>query len=229
MRVEVTTSKRTRLAMLLVLACASSLWASSALAAPWADPRLDAVSSEVAGRPVTVRCETDESAWQTILAQWGFPNLGGFADIPRSTNYLSADTCIYVKDALESGPGALGAFHGSALLTLLHEAVHQRAGTFNCSASPDALCEGHTDCAALALIPKYVESFFGIHRTVTETWTEYRYKRVRVRIKGKLRWVRRRVAVRRSRELENEVYNAVVAGAERAHRTLPPPYNISCS
>jgi hypothetical protein len=221
---------RTRLAVVVLFLLLASAVPAGALGAVWADARLDAVSSEVAGRPVRVQCDTDEAAWQAVLAQWRLPGrIAGFADIPNSIDYLSADVCIYLQDALESGPGSLGRSHGWALLVLVHEAVHQRGGAFNCSRSPDPLCEGYTDCAALALVPKYVGSFFGVRKTVTETWTEYRYKRVKIKVRGKVKWVRRRVAIRRSEEVENAVYEGVMDGAQRAHDTAPPPYNMTCT
>jgi hypothetical protein len=181
------------------------------------DSRLDAASSEVAGKPVTVHCETSQTEWVVLIARFGVrAPAGGFAIIGQSTNYLAPPYCLTLRQLLRSGsPADWSGLPGWALLALLHEAVHQRG----------ILDEGITDCMALALVRRYAISLLGMPERVAETRVVYRRKRVKV--KG--RWVWRRVAVRVRVLVANPELARVVAQAEQAHVTSEPPYNRDCT
>ena len=134
-------------------------------------PALEQAASEVAGRPVEVRCPST-SEWPATTAD---PSLRGFTRFKDGAPMFVAlrpDVCwtliLLVVDpdgrrgGLRMNPWVGGiAGQGAALLTLAHEAVHMTG----------LRDEGLTECRALAHLPE-IASKFGARTT---TLVEYAY------------------------------------------------------
>ncbi|HUP02062.1 MAG TPA: hypothetical protein VM737_11145, partial [Gemmatimonadota bacterium] len=120
-------------------------------------PTLDAIASEVAGKPVTAWCETSDIEWNDAIARaFGVRGelLNGFTWISQPVVYLAPRVCIPLRIAFDHGYRDVGSYHLSrAMLVLIHEAVHQR-GVEN---------EAETDCTALELLPNVARAYFGYH------------------------------------------------------------------
>jgi hypothetical protein len=102
----------------------------------------------------------------------------------------------------------------SALLTLAHEAVHQRGVTD----------EGVTDCTALPLVPGLATKFFGIPATVEQTVTATKTIVVRIGKRSK----RVRVSYAKTKSVPNPYLTKLEADAVRWHRLGGPAYQGNC-
>ena len=149
----------------LVLACAAGLLtAGTASAANWSDGRLDAVASQIAGKPVRVHCEDSWYEWinagEEAGEDWSYVN--GFTALVEPVVYINPGRCETLHALLELGPRGVGVFHAAgAVKTLVHEAVHQR-GVTN---------EGETDCTALSLVDDVAVRSCGYKRTERVAYT----------------------------------------------------------
>jgi hypothetical protein len=145
---------------------------STAQAANQPHPTLDAIASEVAGRPVTVWCETDEGEWLALTK--GRTGVTGFARFGDTIAYVAPSRC----GALHAGlAGTATLFDlGRSLLVLLHESLHLRG----------IRDEGETDCTALGLVKTYAVRYFGFAELATEERVVERWVRVKRRV-----WVKR--------------------------------------
>jgi hypothetical protein len=207
---------RCLLAIVLLVTCVSTAQAANA-----PNARLNAASTEVAGKPATVWCESDEAAWTALLNEFqviGFTTgePWGFAVFQTSTAYLHPDVCLTLRAVINAGAPSDWLVHMSwALHAFLHESVHLRG----------IRDEGITDCIALSLHRRYAVSLLGIPETVTYSWVTY--KRRRVKVRGKWRW--KRVPVRHKVVVPNPQLDELQQEVEAIHRIAPPPYNRDCA
>lgn len=194
----------------LLLSLASFLlYSGSAGAGNYADPRLDAVASEVAGKPVQVWCETSIIDWVTI----GAGNYSGFTFIGIPIVYIAPRQCETLH-ALLSRENIGSYYAASAILTLAHEAVHQR-GVLN---------EGETDCLALPLVPTLAVKHFGIPATVTVNTVVRSLRLLRVKTK----WVRVFDTKLVAKIVPNPFLALITRDALRWHKSKPAEYQGNC-
>ena len=190
-----------------------------ASAGNWSHPTLDAVASEVAGKPVSVWCETHWSEWihlgDDFGEDWSF--LDGFTVLSQPIIFISPSHCLTLHAILDRED--VGSFlAASSLLTLAHEAVHQR-GIQN---------EGETDCTALPLVPGLATRHLGIPATISESRTSSRWKRVTRVVQGKRVTVRVRVTTVTYATVPNPYLARLADAALRYHRAAPPEYQGNC-
>jgi hypothetical protein len=192
-------------ATLCAFLLAAAIAPAPAFAANRSSARLDAVAADVAGHPVTVWCETSWASWLTTVAAEdpgsgvAAEDVNGFTTMDRPVVYVSPRQCETLSAATEFGHQRVGSYYlASAMLTLVHEAVHQRGVTD----------EGVTDCTALSLLPRVATRFFGYHATA----------RVTVRSHGRL--VQRTVT--------DPALTDLLAFAKGWHRSKPAAYQGRC-
>lgn len=202
----------------LALACAAALLtASTASAGNWKDARLDAVASHVAGKPLEVQCEDSWYVWINSGEQHGedWSVLDGFTVMSEPVVYVNPDRCETLHALLELGPRGVGAYHAAgAVLTLVHEAVHQR-GIAN---------EGDTDCTALSLVDDVAVRHFGYKRTERVPYTVTTTSRRKV--SG--RWVTTRSKAVRYRQEPSQALKDFHTMAVAWHKWAPPEYQGNC-
>jgi hypothetical protein len=217
----------------LIVAVISLSFVASAHAATSADRHnvlFDQVATQVAGHPVTVFCEDDWADW--LVTNEGVAN-NGFTNVAVPEVFISPRQCETLQ-ALADHEDVGTYFAASALLTLVHEAIHQRG----------ILDEGVTDCTAIPLVAGVATQFFGIPATVDEISTVSRRvtssKRVKVsrRIKVKGRYVTAAgyTTITRSVPVVTSVTTAVpnpwldrlAIDLEVWHRSKPVAYQGTC-
>lgn len=194
------------IAILAVFSFAAAVFPVSASAKNQSNAKLDAVAADVARRPLTVWCETSWTDWLSMVAAKNLnsgeatgEDVNGFTAMDEQVVYVSPRQCETLTAAIEFGHEQLGSYYlASAMLTLVHEAVHQRG----------IADEGITDCTALSLLPRVATRFFGYHAT----------DRVTVRVHGQL--VRRTVA--------NPAFADLLDFARAWHRSKPAAYQGRC-
>lgn len=206
---------------LLVIILAALALAAPAAAVNLPDPRLDQVATAVAGHPVTAWCETDDIAWNDMFAAYGDRGelVQGFTFIGTPVIYLSPKVCLTLRAAIYYGYREAGLYWFSgALLTLVHESVHQRG-------IPD---EGVTDCTALSLLPSVATLFWGFHAKRTVRVAVPTWKVVKRKVRGV--WVR--VPVRTVKVVTRKVADPdlprLVAWATAWHEAKPAEYQGTC-
>jgi hypothetical protein len=178
-------------------------------------PLLDAIAGEVAGHPVPVYCEDSWAEWFAFSAGDG---TAGFTRPGYSPwVYVSPRQCETLW-ALANHENVGTYYASSAILTLAHEATHQRGGTY--AVVGDPATEGRTDCAALPLVPTIATRWLGVPATIIETYI------AKVRRRVSKRWVL--VAVARERTVPNPYLTALAADALRWHRSKPANYQGGC-
>jgi hypothetical protein len=204
---------RTLLVVVVALSLALALVAS-ARAGNTPDPRLDAVATEIAAHPVNVWCETDSAEWARTVSLVFGPDIDpiyvrGYTFVTNATVNLAPIVCLTLLWELSGRQGTPPPYlpRGVALLTLIHEAVHQRG----------VRDEGIADCIAIKLVPRYATTLFGIPATVAK-W-KYVSRSKRVRVNGRLE--RRRVRVRIRVIVPNPQHVSVVRDAENARFASP--------
>lgn len=204
-----------RLALIVLAALAL---AAPAAAANQPSGLLDGAASEIAGRPVTVFCETSWREWIANGDAAGFDDSGWagytFPTTPGSDSviYLAPDECHLLTFAAvyKLGGDGVGIAEGSyAVHAFVHEAVHLLLH------SPD---EHAVDCKALTLDEGIAEKWFGLAPTVTTT--AYRVVRRNHKI----------IAVRPFQVTgPNPLIDSFVRFDQRWHDALPAPYSGPCS
>jgi hypothetical protein len=205
--------------VLVIAASAGAIAAPLAQAGNWADSRLDATASQIAGKPINVWCESSWSDWihagDSVHENWD--EVGGFTYLSEPTIYVAPDSCFTLHALL--GRESVGTLYAAqAILVLAHEAVHQRGISD----------EGVTECTALPLVPSLAVSHFGIASTMRQTYATTVWKSVRVKVGGTT--VTRKVSTRdvRSRVIPNPWLKQLAADAHRWHRTSPAEYQGNC-
>lgn len=196
--------------VVLALSCAGT-----AVSANNPNPRLDAAASFVAGHPVTVWCETSWASWLQMTG--GVSDASGFTNPSQSSVvYVDPQVCLTFEMILAGSnvEDVGGSYTSQALLTLAHEAEHQKGLTD----------EGQTDCAALPLVPTLATQFFGVPKTITQTVTAYRTISVRV---GKAKR-RIRESYTKTVSAPNPYVTQLATDAEGWHKLKPPAYQGSC-
>ncbi|HXG76859.1 MAG TPA: hypothetical protein VNJ53_09845 [Gaiellaceae bacterium] len=201
----------------LVTVVSSLVLAGTATAADWPDGRLDAVATAIAGHPVHVFCEADQGAWNAHFynrgqAPW---SVFGFTSLGSPVVYMSPDVCLHLHLLLDFGwlEGGI-AKSALAVMTLTHEAIHQR-GIGD---------ERETQCLTLQLVGQVAQEYFGLSPTVTVQQPTIVTKSKVVRRKGQRIVVTYRTTELRSVEVANPAVQRFDEWVLAWHRTLPAPY-----
>ena len=195
--------------LLLLCAVAILVIAPAARAGNNPSPVLDAAATYVAGHPVSVWCETSWSDWLKEASQAGVSDAGAFTRVGTPVVYVAPDVCEELHALV--GKEDVGTFFAAdAILTLTHEAVHQRGITD----------EAQTDCTALSMVSQMATTFFGITKTVAQQRIVYAYKRYA----GK----RIRVPTLVTKYVANTYLARLVKDATRWHAAKPQQYHGSC-
>lgn len=174
------------------------------------NPVFDAVATEVAGKPVSVWCESSWVEWVGV----GLADANGVTILDRPIVFVSPRQCETLW-ALQTGE-SVGTYHAaSALLTLAHESVHQR-GITN---------EAQTDCLALPLVPQIATNHFRVPTTVSQSYTVMTSRRVRV---TKTKWIVVKSSKVAVRQIPNPWLEQLAADALRWHQSKPADYQGVC-
>jgi hypothetical protein len=187
-------------------------------------PSLNALVSEVAGKPVTVWCENSPYDWDRFVYSYsGGAQIGasmyGFTYMTTPVVYLSPQRCQPLTLALQYGYAEVGAIYLAAgLHTLIHEAAHQRGYTD----------EGQAECYALPLVAPLAERYFGLARTITVPMTQTVTRTMRRKIAGRWRKITYRTQIVVATTTPNPDYTRVAGWATAWHRTLPVNYQGGC-
>jgi hypothetical protein len=211
---------------IILVAVAALALAAPATAADRPHATLNAVSAEVAGKPVRVHCETSEVQWIGWQLQFG-KILAGFTYLEQPVTYIAPDFCNTLHWSLQYGYREVGlVWLTGAVSVLVHEAVHQRG----------IRDERVTECTAQPLIVPIMQKYFGLTATVPEiqqhvvTETRPVTRTVRRKIAGKWRRIRVTVFVSFERVVTEtvQVPNPDVVRAQQWvtgwHTALPPEY-----
>jgi hypothetical protein len=190
---------------------------------------LDGVVDGISGQPLTTVLEDDPVAWATTFAD-DLTVLGFvcFADTdPSDWCYHRVflgpiPTLTFIKWAEGQAPTYWDA--AVAIMTVTHESIHYQ------KASGD---EGRVNACALQQFPAVIDTYFGIHPTVTKTVAVakrvWRKKRLRVRRHGRWVWVAKRVrkvvTVHVRQTVPNPDYVELVQASQDFYASQPPPYN----
>lgn len=184
-----------------------------------AHPTLDAVATAVAGKPVSVYCETDWFVWIKAFESVGENggNVNGFTNLETPIVFVSPRQCETLHAMLEGWD--VGAYYASsALLTLVHEAVHQRGITD----------EGVTDCTAIPLVQGIATNSFKIPATVSQTYLVPVSKQVVFRVNGKRVVKTVTTQAKRTRVVANPWLTELAAEVLAWHKSKPPEYQGGC-
>jgi hypothetical protein len=170
-----------------------------AAAANRPDPRLDAAASSVAGRALTVRCETDQAVWDAETGGHPTPGhiIGGYYS-GGSTVHVGPWVCLRLHSALGQRGSVPLSELAEAMHTLAHEAIHAQG----------VKDEGETDCKSVGLVDEVAVGWFGFTRTETVTTTSTVFDvvtrtepvtktRMVTRSVNKRVWVKRKVWVKK--------------------------------
>jgi hypothetical protein len=219
-----------RLLITGLVVCSLAFGVSEARAADWTHPSFDAISTEVAGKPIHAYCSDNQYEWDITLQAWG---ANGFTNFSRPVTYISPKQCEMLHFGLTYGYAETGIIPlTSAVFTLLHEAVHQRGGVYANCTTTDLSCEGRTDCAAMPLVVPYLERFFGLIRTsYVSTQETYTYTQsVRRKIAGKWRTIRIPVTSQRvvQTQITNPAYVRAGGWVGAWHRSKAAQYQGGC-
>jgi hypothetical protein len=206
-----------RLFALLALVAALAVPAAAS-AANQPHPVLDSASTEIAGRPVRVHCETNEAQWIAWQLQFG-SILHGFTYFDQPVTYISPRWCWTLRSTLVVGYREVGvASLSMAVSVLVHEAVHQRGIRDECQ----------TEKIAQTLVMGVAERYFNLTRTVPEIQhsVEMVWRTVRRKIAGKWRKIRVRVGQVRTETVlvPNPDYARFQVWVTAWHNSLPPQY-----
>jgi hypothetical protein len=138
-------------------------------------PKLEAAAAFVAGKPAHVFCANTFSDWAQAVADAYGPgvNVNAYSTIGGSETYLPAGFVCALPIAAVAGQkvdlsGPLAGY----LLTLVHEAIHQRG----------VADEGQTECAAMHELPRVAVRFFHVkagkqlRALMAQAWAAHRRK-----------------------------------------------------
>jgi hypothetical protein len=178
-------------------------------------PTLDAIATQVAGKPVSVWCENSAPEWESLTATANVPHWAdGFTYVAQPAVYVAPRLCETLHVALRNGAAAVGAYWLSgALLTLAHESVHQRG----------IVDEQLADCTALPLVGPLATQFFNVPATVSQ---QRILKSTRI-VTRKVRGVKVRIKVQDTKlvyvSVPNPFLAQVVSWSVAWHNSYGPP------
>lgn len=203
----------------LLLVALMGVGAGSAGAANLPNPVFDQIASEVAGKPVSVYCETDWFVWIKAFESIGVNGGGinGFTNLSTPTVFVSPRQCetLWALHAREN----VGTYYAaSAVFTLAHEAVHQRGITD----------EGVTDCTAMPLVAGIAVRYFGIAEFVTQTYLVPKTIKRTVVVGKKKKTITVRTMEQATRQVPNPWFEQFKADTLRWHKAKPAEYQGSC-
>lgn len=194
-----------RLRITLIVSLVSlvvALWAAAGARGAYGDPRLDALASTIAARPVQISCASGANEWAKTQQANGFTfETDGFTYVGRSNIvYLSPLVCEVVLGVLDHGPAAVGTYFAArAIKVFIHESVHQ-----------GGLTDEHvTDCTAITLLRVAYAPRFGYPKTIKKT--------TYARIKG-TNPVRYKAVVK---VVTNPQYTSLISWANYWHFAVP--------
>jgi hypothetical protein len=199
-----------RVKTLMLAACCALALPAASTAADWHMPQLDQAASLVSGHATPVWCSDSEADWVYVQQVYGggfrgySDNLLGFT---RPTIdawvFINPRACLAFHLAYQAGIHDAGLYWlAGAMLTLIHESIHQRGVSD----------EAQTECAAITAFAGDATSVFGVPRFVTV--------KVLKRIHGRLRLV--------PRQVPNPDLARLVAWAHVWHAMTPPAYRTVC-
>ncbi len=202
-----------------VMFFAAPAWAGNS-----AHPKLDAAAATISGdSSLLTFCENNQGEWDrwTLLA--GVPTGGTLFGFTFLLNpdpltgghfvYVSPRTCSVLTAYVDGIPPRFRSSFpyeevGAAVLTLTHEAMHQRLRS-----NDEALVE----CNALKYLPWVIQTVFGTSETKLVT------KEIRARVRRHGKWIRVwRAEVRRVIDPD---YAAMISGAVLLDAGTPAPYH----
>jgi hypothetical protein len=208
----------------VVVAVVAALWSAPAYGNNLPNAALDALASEVAGKPVSVWCEESPADWDRfVYAYSGGGQIGagmyGFTYLFSPVVYLSPQRCQPLTLALQYGYSEVGVIYLAAgLHTLIHEAAHQRGYTD----------EGQAECYALPLVAPMAERYFRLSRTINVPTTQTVTRTMRRKIAGRWRTIRYETQIATTTTTTNPDYSRIASWATAWHRTLPANYQGGC-
>jgi hypothetical protein len=202
----------------------------------WSSEHYNAVASALAGFPIVADGEDDYNEWSWFLEGDDPTAVLGFTmvDIPSSSSFYHhiflAPPIWSTLDKIATGgiDSVSRADAAEAILTLTHEAYHQRL---------DSGDESRVNACALRDFGSVLESQFNVPASTEQTVTTPVSTQHRVRlavwrtVKGKhvRRFVYRLVPQTSYREqtveLANPIHDELVAAAQSFVASQPPPYN----
>ena len=202
-----------------VAAAVLAVAAGSAAAENLPNPVFDQVATEVAGKPVSVFCETDWYPWIKFFEEDGINGGGinGFTSLASPIVFVSPRQCETLW-ALQSGASVGTYYAASAVFTVAHEAVHQRGITD----------EGVTDCTALPLVPGLVVKYFGISELVSERYLAPKTIKRVVKVGKQKKTVTVRTMVEATRQVPNPWLGDFERDVVRWHKAKPAEYQGNC-
>lgn len=137
-------------------------------------PVISSIASSIAGKPVVVKCETDNVAWANQIA-YVFPashpdRIYGYTRLVENVIYLSPRVCLPLDQALDFGYKDTGLIPlALSLSTLAHESYHQK-GIVN---------EAQTECLANKRVRSLATQYLRVPATVTTRKIVYVYKTIK--------------------------------------------------
>jgi hypothetical protein len=220
--------------LILITATAAALvFAATAQASSkqlWYSPRVDQITSNIAGKSVQVLGEDDWNEWASFLpgedprAVLGFTYpLAESSSVLYHKIFINPDLWPMLSKAAVSGAESSGSSRymtAMAIMSLTHEAYHQRL---------ISLDESRVNACALKAFPDVLAREFGVQPTVTTSGRVPSQVRVRYRLRYHHRWVYRfrwkTVWRTVTTTAPNSVFNEYVADAQDFYSHQPPPYN----
>lgn len=197
---------------LLLVALVVFAGSASARAANQPNALFDRVATAAAGKPTAVHCE---NSWDVWVAN-GLGDVNGVVFHGYDVAFISPRQCETLW-ALAWGENVGSYYAASALLTLLHEAMHIRG----------VVDEGEADCLALPLVGPTAVAF-GVPETVTVEQQQRGTRTVTRRVgKRILRFTVPTVTLVQV-SVPNPYLARIVSDAMRWHRSKPPEYQGGC-
>jgi hypothetical protein len=130
---------------------------------------LERVASFIAGKPATIYCARTTAGWSAYTVPiYGDVNINGTTYPGSSETLLAPPVCANLAAPRRTAPYLLAA----SILTLTHEAIHQRGEAD----------EGRTECAAMHEMPRVAVKFFGVapgkmlRALMADAWRYHRLK-----------------------------------------------------
>jgi hypothetical protein len=189
----------------------------AALGAESPHPSLDAIATSIAGKPVHVWCELNETEWDALAQRAGFGHgylISGVTFFDEPVVYVSPQLCATLHTGLDSGDEVGPFWLSFAILTLAHESIHQRG----------VRDEGEADCTALTMVRDLAVNWFHYPKTVRVPSLRTVYKTV-VRKKMRIRVKTQQVVWK---QVPNPRLESLYQWALRWHRNSGPAYQGGC-
>jgi hypothetical protein len=203
--------------LIAVVVTGLALFTAGTASAAVTHPKLNAIASQFAGRPVSVSCELSDYDWDIRDGWYG---VYGFYYPPEADwVFLSPAACAPLLTALNAGIKDAGLSPlGLGLLVLLHESFHAR-GFVN---------EAQTEACAMRSLPEEL-SAFGIGPTKTVAIKQLRYRVHRRKVGKRVIRFRTSRVVTVYRTVANDDHSRILDWAAQWHAEAPPEYqNGTC-